>query len=109
VRGAVGRPGDKADDDVDVVLQAVMGGLGARLSAAGVGRLRVRAGVDEWLLGAGDGEPVASVTTEPYELFRAAFGRRSEAQIRAFAWDGDPSPFLPHLTVFPPSLVDLCE
>ena len=29
------------------------------------------------------------------ELFRAISGRRSAAQIRAFAWDGDPDLYLP--------------
>ncbi|MEV8376536.1 maleylpyruvate isomerase N-terminal domain-containing protein [Kribbella sp. NPDC056861] len=34
----------------------------------------------------GAGEPVAEVRTDSYELFRAAFGRRSPAQLRAWQW-----------------------
>lgn len=55
--------------------------------------LRIRAGSREWVIG--EGEPVATVTGEPFELARAAAGRRSPEQIRAYDWDGDPDPFLP--------------
>jgi len=34
----------------------------------------------------GFGEPVAEAHTSSYELFRAAFGRRSDAQIRSWTW-----------------------
>jgi uncharacterized protein (TIGR03083 family) len=109
LRGALRRPGDKADDDIDAVLQRVVGGFGGRMTAAGVAPLRVRAGVDEWILGGGDAAPTTTLTAEPYELFRMAFGRRSVAQMRAYDWQGDPAPYVPLLTVFPPSRADLSE
>jgi uncharacterized protein (TIGR03083 family) len=37
----------------------------------------------------GSGEPAADVKTDSYELFRALYGRRSAAQIAAWAWSGD--------------------
>ena len=53
---------------------------------------RLRAGSREWVIG--EGEPVATVTADPFELARAASGRRSPEQIRGYDWEGDPEPFL---------------
>ena len=53
---------------------------------------RMRADNREWVIGTG--EPVATVTGETWELGRAASGRRSPDQIRAYDWDGDPEPFM---------------
>jgi hypothetical protein len=55
--------------------------------------LRIRAGTREWTIG--DGEPAATVTADPFELARAASGRRSWDQVRAFEWEGNPEPFKP--------------
>lgn len=80
----------------------------ARLLCRGVvtrvdrpGALWVRCGDDVWTGGAG-GEPAAAVDVEPWELFRAVFSRRSVGQMRAWAWDGDPEPWLAPLCVFGP-------
>jgi uncharacterized protein (TIGR03083 family) len=53
---------------------------------------RIRAGTREWVIG--EGEPVATLTGDPFELGRAASGRRSPDQIRAYDWEGDPEPFM---------------
>ncbi|MDQ1396394.1 MAG: hypothetical protein QOG64_1653, partial [Acidimicrobiaceae bacterium] len=100
IRGAlqISNPGDAGT--VDAVLQAVIGGLGHRFTADEVPALRIEAGSSEWVVG--PGEPAATVRTEPFELFRALFGRRSAAQVRAWKWDGDPTPYLAHLNVFGP-------
>jgi uncharacterized protein (TIGR03083 family) len=78
----------------------------ARLFCRGVvthldrpGTLTVRSGDDVWTGGAGTG-PVATLDVEPWELFRGVFSRRSAGQIRAWAWDGDPEPWLAPLCVF---------
>lgn len=54
---------------------------------------RIRADNREWVIGNGD--PVATLTGETWELGRAASGRRSPDQVRAYDWDGDPEPYLP--------------
>jgi uncharacterized protein (TIGR03083 family) len=66
-----------------------------RLARKGAPTLLVRApDAREWWLGAPN-DPEAVVAEAPaYELFRALVGRRSEAQIRAWAWSGDPGPFV---------------
>jgi uncharacterized protein (TIGR03083 family) len=42
----------------------------------------------------GEGEPTATLHAPLFELLRAMSGRRSERQIRAMQWDGDPTPHL---------------
>lgn len=54
---------------------------------------RMRADNREWVIG--NGEPMATVTGDTWELGRAAAGRRNPDQIRAYNWDGDPDPLLP--------------
>jgi uncharacterized protein (TIGR03083 family) len=80
----------------------------ARLLCRGVvigvdrpGTLTVRCRDDVWTGGAGD-EPVAGVDVEPWELFRGVFSRRSVGQMRAWAWEGDPEPWIGALCVFGP-------
>lgn len=63
------------------------------------GTLTVSSGADVWTGGAGGGQ-VTSVDVEPWELFRGLFSRRSAGQMRAWAWDGDPEPWLAPLCVF---------
>jgi len=42
----------------------------------------------------GPGRPLLLDAAPPFELARAASGRRSPDQIRAYDWDGDPEPFI---------------
>jgi uncharacterized protein (TIGR03083 family) len=49
----------------------------------------------------GDGAPVATLRTDDAELLRLLFSRRTLAQMAAAPWDGDPSPVLDHLHLFP--------
>jgi uncharacterized protein (TIGR03083 family) len=40
----------------------------------------------------GSGTPSATLRASRFELLRAMTGRRSQAQVRAFAWEGQPGP-----------------
>lgn len=62
------------------------------VTEAGLAPLRLRSGVDEWLVG--EGSPGATVTAEPYELARLVCVRRTADQLRALRWDGDPEPYV---------------
>jgi len=62
------------------------------LTEAGLPPLRLRAGVDEWVVG--HGTPATTVITEPYELARFICFRRTAEQVRAYLWDGDPEPYV---------------
>jgi uncharacterized protein (TIGR03083 family) len=112
VRNATGNPGARDTAGVDWSLQFFTGRLGHRLQESGAPALRIRAGKDEWLLGGdgdGDAEPAATVDVDEYELFRGLVGRRTERQIRAWRWQGDPGPYLAELSVFPFPDSDLVE
>lgn len=92
LRGALNRPGDRNSLATGLSLRSYVEGMRYRSAALGLPTFRMRAGTREWLIGSG--EPVATVTADPFELARAASGRRSPEQIRAFDWDGDPDPFV---------------
>lgn len=49
----------------------------------------------------GEGEPTATVSAPLFDLIRALSGRRSERQIRAMRWEGDPTPHLPKFSSGP--------
>ena len=71
----------------------------ARTRADGVGTLTLRAGGREWVLGSGAPEAVLTVPDEG-ELSRVVAARRSDDEVRALAWTGDPEPWLPVLPLF---------
>lgn len=93
LRGALGRPGDRDSQATGLGLRSYVEGMRFRVAHDGLPTLRIRAGSREWTIG--DGEPAATVTADPFELARAASGRRSWDQVRALDWDGDPEPFKP--------------
>ncbi len=70
--------------------------------------VRVRVGEMEHKLGP-ETEPNLILTTTAFEAFRFRLGRRSPAQLRAMAWNGDPTPILAELTIFGPEPYDIIE
>ena len=94
VRGALGCPGARDSQGVAIGVDfATTMGLAASIAERGLPGLRVKAGEQEWVVG--EGKPAAELEGSPFELFRAMTGRRTAAQIRGFAWTGDPDVFLP--------------
>jgi uncharacterized protein (TIGR03083 family) len=107
IRGALGLP---RGDDAAVVQFAVAmlaAGHRRRWPDSGLRTLRVVGSHRDWTFG--DGEPAATLSGADYELARLFIGRRSEAQLRAMDWDGDPSPFVGNLSVFAPPEHDLTD
>jgi uncharacterized protein (TIGR03083 family) len=92
LRGALGLPGDPEVLATGLALRSYVEGMRFRSMQTGDPAFRIRAGSREWVIGSGD--PVATLTGDPLELARAASGRRSPDQIRAYDWDGDPEPFI---------------
>ena len=76
LRHALGRPGGRDDE------------LVAELAAVFLGRLE------------GSG---LELRATPYEVFRAAMGRRTIDQVRALDWSGDPEPAFGSFFVFGPA------
>ena len=93
LRGAVDRPGDRESLATGLGLRSYVEGMRFRVAQEGLPTLRMRAGSREWVIG--EDEPAATVTADPFELSRAASGRRSWDQVRAYDWEGDPEPFKP--------------
>lgn len=92
LRGAVAAPGDRDSLATGLSLRSYVEAMRFRSSFEKLPPFRIRAGSREWIVG--DGEPIATVTGEPFELARAASGRRSPEQLRAYDWEGDPEPFI---------------
>jgi len=92
LRGALGLEGDGDILASGLALRSYVEAMRMRAVHTGLPAFRMRAGTREWVIG--DGDPVATVTGDPWELARAASGRRSPEQIRAYEWDGDPEPFI---------------
>jgi uncharacterized protein (TIGR03083 family) len=91
MRNALGKPGARDSEGVKIGIKTYVSGL--RIRMEDLPPLRVEAnGMRDYMVG--KGEPAASVSAEPFELFRALGGRRTKEQIRAYDWEGDPTPYL---------------
>lgn len=89
---------------VEAFLNFMVGFLDKRVKKASLPALRLRAGNQDWTVGSGD--VAATLTASPIELFRVVAGRRSERQVRALDWQGDPDPYLGVLSAFGPLSAD---
>ena len=106
IRGALRQVGYRDSAAVQAGTQVMVGGVSRMLTGAGLA-LRICSANQEWELG--EGEPGATVTAEPFELFRALAGRRSIRQVAQWKWDGDPSQYFGLMSVFPLRATDLVE
>ena len=91
VRGSLGLRGVGDTGGMEATLEQV-DRIGPRIDEAGLAGLRIIAGDHTWALGSR--EPAATLTTTPYLMARLVYGRRSPAQVKALAWEGDPDPYL---------------
>ena len=107
VRNALGRPGERDTAACRIGLASMAVGLGFRLDARGIAPLLIRYDGRDRICGTG--EPAATLTADRYEMFRALSGRRSRAQIAAYEWEGDPSPYLSVIPPYGERVDDLIE
>jgi uncharacterized protein (TIGR03083 family) len=108
LRGALGVPGARDTEPIVWLVANMLDGIGQRLRNEGGGSIRFQLG--DGITVAGDGEPVTTITTTRFELFRAATGRRSLAQLQAYGWDPEPRPqYLVTGPLFHPRATDLVE
>ncbi|WP_460518553.1 maleylpyruvate isomerase family mycothiol-dependent enzyme [Flindersiella endophytica] len=105
LRQALGEPGARDDPAVRAATERPLQEIDKRLREAGGQAVSVIVDGDEQVLG--DGEATSTVRLTAFELLRA-MGRRSERQLRALDWDGEPR--LDVFTLFgPPREADLEE
>jgi uncharacterized protein (TIGR03083 family) len=107
VAHALERPAPVDDDALPVALDFYLISFERGLREANVGAVAVAVGQERWTLGEGD--VVASVSADRFELFRSLGGRRSAAQIRALRWDGDLEAVFSAVSRYPMPADDLVE
>jgi uncharacterized protein (TIGR03083 family) len=85
VRAALGLDQPIGTPAFDAAVERHVALLADRLVAAGLGPVGILAGERSWVVG--DGQPVASVRVDPFELLRGLTGRRTPAQVAEWDWD----------------------
>ena len=126
IRGALRSPGARQSPAVAVSMDFVFAGIvGPGAVALGLGPVTFASASKQWTVGgngpaSGDpdaaiaaaiagagtatfarGAPVATVTADGFDLFRALTGRRSSKQVRCFDWSADPTRYLPLFGLWP--------
>jgi uncharacterized protein (TIGR03083 family) len=104
IRGTVGLRGLRHTDGCEVAC-GLVDAIGVRIADAGLAPLTILTGDRRWVLGDGGGEVTLSI--DAYELARAVGGRRSPAQMAAYDWSADPTPYVPLIATYGPTEVDL--
>lgn len=116
IRAALNRPGAREDEAVRAALERPLEEIDRKMREAGLPTLRIvvdgpvsdarepseRTAHGEYLASErrsehsgtavilGDGQPARTLRVSAFELLRSVGGRRSQAQVRALDWDGDP-------------------
>ena len=107
LRLAAGRPGARGSSGVLACATAASMLLARDLAAHGLPAVRLTSAGRTWDVG--EGEPGLAIELEPFELIRVLGSRRSEAQLRALAWQGDLDRYLPALAHLPLPEHDIAE
>lgn len=105
LRGALGVPGARDSDGVEIGWRWATRVLGQLRDGYDVGALELRTEHGSTI--AGRGEPTSSVEAERFELWRAMTGRRNADQVASWRWDGDPA--TSHLCLLPARSTPLVE
>ena len=98
VRGALGQPGARDSDAVQIGLEFVAPGY---ISSAAAGGLSVRVNIDGGPSFGESAQPDVSLTAGTFDVLRMLAGRRSVEQARALAWQGDVDRAIDALTFGP--------
>ena len=108
IRGAVAQPGARDSDALVAVANAAADGLGARLASGQLGTFTIALNDDARH---DRGHRTAHDESAPsrFEFVRALTGRRSVAQIEAYAWSGEPQPGWLVFEIFTPRATPLVE
>jgi uncharacterized Actinobacterial protein TIGR03083 len=105
VCASAGRAVDRDSEAMWVSLDWYLDSLEEAIEELSLGALEVVTEPERRIIGRGD--VLATVTAEPFEILRACAGRRSTAQVCAFAWTGDAGRFLPHISRYSFPAADL--
>lgn len=101
IRNALGKPGARDDENIVPSIEVALSFLEPKAQKKNLPTLRiVTDDIDKQI---GEGDPVATLRTSTFELFRTLHGRRTVNQLRAMEWDGEPGPWLEELFIFGPT------
>lgn len=92
LRAALNKPGARDAPDLCLALDTYARFFGRRMKENWLPPLGVVAGSQSWELG--NGPPSATLKAEPFELYRALGGRRTDDEIRSLGWECVPDPYL---------------
>ena len=107
IRTALDRAGERDNTAIRTAVGWFVAGFGSRLEAAGLPAVRVV--TEDGASVAGAGEPVLTLDTSRFELFRAALGRRSRGQVEAMFTGGDATAYVEPFVLFGPADRDIRE
>jgi uncharacterized protein (TIGR03083 family) len=102
IRSALGRAGGRDAPALRAGVAWAIGAFGSSLAGHGCPALRIVVDGEEHVIG--EGEPSGALRGSAYDVFRALTGRRSEAQLAAMDWDGEPATWLPAFAYGPFSI-----
>ena len=101
IRNAIGVPGAQDDPNFVHAVQLALTFVGKKMEGTDAPSFRVVTDeIDETL---GESEPIATLRTSTFELFRALQGRRTVDQVQELEWDGDPTSVLDVFFIFGPT------
>ena len=107
IRQALHAPGARDSEAVAVAFTWGTERLSAGLDAKSLPGLTIHTAADAHAVGSG--EPRTTLALDAFELIRAMTGRRSLAQMNAYAWDGPARSEDLVLTIFAPRADDFVE
>ena len=92
IRNALGDRSTRDTDGISIALDYYGHKLADRITEAGAAALVIECDGQTRTLG--EGGPGATLRTSRFEALRAMGGRRSAAQVAAYDWDGDATPYI---------------
>jgi len=92
LRGGLANREARDTDAVAVALEWYARQFTKKVEGAGLPPVKVAAPGAEWVRGGG--EAAATVTADAFTLLRSLTGRRTQAEVAALDWQGDPTPYL---------------
>lgn len=107
IRGAMGNTEDRDAERLGAATDVLMDWANQSFEAKDLPTLSIRLNRNTRVLG-GDTSNTELVSTV-FEISRVLTGRRSESQIRGMEWSGDPTPWIPHITLLGKRTEDLIE
>jgi uncharacterized protein (TIGR03083 family) len=102
IRGALRRPPALSAEELRFTTNVYGFGISRLVGRAGLPVLRIESSDSDYASASGEGDPAATLRAPEFELFRLFSGRRSRRQALAYAWSGDPDPYVDRLNVFGP-------